>query len=216
MTNRDFEIIYKRLCHDVANLQLNAAFNHMKELANECQNPYAQSQCEEIEETYLNLLKYAVDRYDDPERDNIFNKIQIQLLELADDLRNSHFTKNSNNIVYQYKRSTDTNVAASRSDGSFLRNYFMELFLSDKYSAVQTEQCIETISAPDIRENYKCTLVSAVMLGLIRTFDEAKLHLLLDFFNLPSKAIRQRALVALVFAASIYSQRIPIYKKLIF
>ncbi|MBP5423223.1 MAG: tetratricopeptide repeat protein [Paludibacteraceae bacterium] len=217
MTNRDFEILYKNVCVETCNKELNAAFNHLKELITETNNSFWEEQRGELENTYLNMLKYATDAIQDPNQESIYKSIQIQLLELADTVRNQFFTKNSNNIVYQHKR-TSPLLHFSWPETFNIQEHHTQLFhvlwLTEKYDKEFSNHIKDLLADPSIDEGCKCTYIAAIMLGLIRTFDEEKFHLLLDKIDDPIKSIKQRALIGIIFCTNIHSARINIYSKL--
>ncbi len=217
MTNRDFEILYKKIGYEVANKEMNSALLHLKEMIIESGNLYLEDQRSDIEKTYLNMLNYAVSNIHDPEQDSIYNKIQKKALDLADVTRDLYFTKTSNNIIYQYKRTSSlpqSNLNEETYSSDDLAKVFYKLWLTEKYDSELTAKIRTLFAKSEISANDKSTFVSAIMLGLIRSFDEDKFHLLLDFLSDPNKAIGQRALIALIFCSNIHSARIPLYKQL--
>ena len=100
MTNREFEILYKKTCLEVADKALNAALLNTKLMIAELMNPYYEDQRQEIETTYLNMLNYVINAVPDPEQESIYNKIQIRILELADTVRDIFFTKEFQSIYW--------------------------------------------------------------------------------------------------------------------
>ncbi|MBR5973220.1 MAG: tetratricopeptide repeat protein [Paludibacteraceae bacterium] len=218
MTNREFEILYKKTCLEVADKALNAALLNIKLMIAELTNPYFEDQRQEIENTYLNMLNYVINAVPDPEQESIYNKIQIRTLELADAVRDTFFTKESNNIVYQQKRTSSVLHINLPQDTyqtlEHLPKIFQRLWLTDKYQTDFTEQVKALFSNSFISNMDKSAFVSAITLALIRTFDMDKFHILLDLINHESKDVKQRALIGLIFCTNIHYQRIPLYKQL--
>lgn len=218
MTNRDFEILYKKICRDVCSKELTSALILLKDLSSELGNPYFSDQRDELESTYKNLLGYTFNNIADPERDKIYQQIQIKTMELADLIRDAFFTKSSNNIVYQLKRyhsglSLPSDPSTYEPTEHF-EKIFRKLWLSDKYPTDLQQTLKMLFESPLVSAAEKAAFVSAITLSLLRTFDEAKFSFLLDFLDNNDKRVRQRALVGLIFSSQAHHNRISIYQKL--
>ena len=217
MTNREFEILYKKSCLEVTNKEMNAALLNIKLMISELANSYFDEQRLDIETTYQNMLNCVINSIEDPEQEAIYNKIQINALELADAIRDAFFTKESNNIVYQHKRNSSLlylNIPQDYQTEEYLPKIFQRLWLTDKYLPDFKDQVKNLFVNPNVPDIDKSTYVSAITLALIRTFDVEKFHILLDLINHSSKDVKQRALIALIFCSNIHYQRIPLYKQL--
>lgn len=218
MTNRDFEILYKKICRSVHEKELSNALVYLKTLASELGNPYFSDQREELETTYKNLLGYTINNIVDPERDKIYNQIQIKTMELADTIRDAFFSKNSDNIVYQLKRFNSDQFfipnASQYETSEHFSKTFKRLWLSDKYETELQQALKELYASQKISSTEKAAWISASTLSLLRTFDEAKFNFLLDLLDNCDKRVRQRALVGLIFCAQTHHNRISIYHKL--
>lgn len=65
-----------------------------------------------------------------------------------------------------------------------------------------------------IQDAYKSFIVSALILSLLRNFDEGKFSVLFDIYNLQNIEIRQRALVGILISVFKYDSRMPFYPAL--
>lgn len=217
MTNRGFEVCYKKLIVLVVNNELNEALQLLGQMIAEMPNANFEDQREEIENTYINLLNYAVHDIEDPSREKIYNQTQTQILELADNVRNNFFTKESDNLIYQLKRKGNVQPfdfikTEDETVSAFFHKVFEKLWLTDKYDEelIGKLRIYEDFSSVEIT----CALVSAITLSLIRTFDEKKFHLLLSHLFSRETKVQQRAFVGLIFCVQLHTARIPLYKSL--
>ncbi len=217
MTNREVELLHRKICREVADRKMSIALGNLKQMAEISGNAYMQEQRNEIEETYANLLNFALNGVKDPSQESIYNQTQTKVLELADMLRDSIFTRDSDNIVYRLKRSTSfqfDDIETNYDAEAHFRKLFHKLWLTEKYSTEEIEKISELFSKDDMPTADMAAFVSAVTLSLIRTFDEGKLNLLLDWTNRRDTQIRQRALVGVIFGTNAHAVRIPIYGKI--
>lgn len=92
-----------------------------------------------------------------------------------------------------------------------LSGTFNRLWLTSKYKSDETELCRRLFESPSFDVTDKCVLVSAVTLGLMQMFDEAKFNILFKAFADSDALIRQRALVGILLCMYIYQKRLELY-----
>ena len=82
MDKKKLDRIYKRIESFILNNQLKDALDLLKDLVLNSRRGEYISQYESLDETYENMLKYSVKGVNDPEQDNIYNKLLTSSLEL--------------------------------------------------------------------------------------------------------------------------------------
>ncbi|MDO8952429.1 MAG: tetratricopeptide repeat protein [Draconibacterium sp.] len=91
---------------------------------------------------------------------------------------------------------------------------FNHFWLKDGYNDEETSFLQQFFTSELIQEEYKSFIVSAVILSLLRYFDEKKFAILFDVYNLQNVELTQRALVGLLINFYKYDSRIPLYPAL--
>ncbi|MBN3035265.1 MAG: tetratricopeptide repeat protein [Bacteroidales bacterium] len=90
--------------------RLKEAIDRVKSLAGESGREEYVSQVESLDATYGNLLKYAMEDVEDLSRDQIFSKLQLSLLELADQAGHQILKKSGTGYPFRMKRILDKEV----------------------------------------------------------------------------------------------------------
>ena len=219
MTNREFEILYKKIIAQTIDKELNVSFQELRKMITETNNSELSDQCQMLEDTYKNLLNYAMNGVVDPSQETIYNQLQTDLLRLADKARDLYFTKNSNNIVYQKKREiqrtlTETTDLSQYSIAECFHNIFQYVWLTESFSGKDVETMKNIFASDDVAIEEKSVYVTAITLALLRTFDESKFQLLLDLVESNVEMLQQRALVGLIFCVNVHTKRISLAKNL--
>lgn len=103
-------------------------------------------QHEHLEHTYEQMLKYMLEGVQDPERDQVYNKLLISILELADKVKNQLLEKDSGWHTYTLKAEVDRqqeltgkNVIETMDDLSFKRE-LDEIIDEERVSPGATEE----------------------------------------------------------------------------
>lgn len=219
MTNREFEILYKKVVAQAIEKELNVSFYELQRMIAETKNSELSDQCRKLEETYKNLLNYAMNGIIDPSQESIYVQLQTDLLRLSDKVRDIYFTKNSNNIVYQKKRETQrlqskTGDFSQYSIAECFHNIFQYIWLTELFSSNDVETVKNIFDSDDVAIDEKCVYITAITLALLRTYDESKFHILLDMAESKAEMLQQRALVGLIFCVNVHQKRILIAKNL--
>jgi len=104
MNKRNIERNYKRIESLVLENKLKDALDLLKELAINSRKGDFISQYETLDDTYENLLKYAVEGIRDPERNKIYNQLLVSVLELADVTLQQTYMNDSEQYIYRLKK----------------------------------------------------------------------------------------------------------------
>lgn len=242
MTNKEIEKTYREIISHVTEKRLMPAFKQLHTLLEISQDGSFLDRCRTIETTYQYMLQYALGGTKDKEQSKIYNQLRIDILELADVVRESIFTQNSQTFLYAYKRGKLTAKAplpeevktrlsaesisflqkdltthrdALRSRENFGNMLFDYLWLNDKFSEEQCHEVTDLCTDDEIYWCDQCLMVSALTLSLMRVFDERKFMVLIDTYELSlSEQVKQRAITGFVLCAYIHNSRFPIYHNL--
>lgn len=104
MDKKTLERTYKRIEEFVVDRKLKDALNALKDLVISSRRGEFISQFENLDGTYENLLKYAIEGVQDTERDNIYNHLIISVLELADVSLQYAYMNQSEHYIYRLKK----------------------------------------------------------------------------------------------------------------
>ena len=104
VNKKNIERIYKRIESLVLDRKLKDALDVLKDLVINSRKGEFISQYESLDNTYENLLKYAISGVKDPEREKIYNKLLVSVLELADVALQYAYMSESEQYVYKLKK----------------------------------------------------------------------------------------------------------------
>ena len=104
MNKRSIERSYRRIETLVFERKLKDALDVLKDLVINSRKGDYISQYESLDSTYENLLKYSVEGAPDPERENIYNRLLISVLELADVALQYAYMNDSEQYIYRIKK----------------------------------------------------------------------------------------------------------------
>lgn len=248
MTNKEIETIYRELEAHVVGKRLMPAFQALHTLLEIHPNlPLGglgdlADRCRTLETTYQYMLQYALSGTKDKEQNRIYNQLRIDILELADWVREGIFTNYSQTFLYSYKRGKmnttfpaieDIKTRLSAESISILRNNLNEnrealrqreefsnqifdlLWLNDKLTDQQCHEITDLCADEELYWADQCLMVSALTLSLMRIFDERKFMVLIDTYELSaSEQVKQRAITGFVICAYIHNLRLPLYNNL--
>jgi len=148
MEKRVIERNYKSLFKLVKSKKIKDALNILRELVLSSGKGDFISRFEELDTTYETLLKYAVDGVVDPERDKIYRKLQVSILELADVARQYALMKISNQYLYNLKRQIENRAGIVKEEAM---NSIDSLAFDDELANVLTDSFV---SAKDNKGEY--------------------------------------------------------------
>ncbi len=222
-TRIEIETNYQKIISHLKNNQLKEAFDLIGLLLNGENLWTFADKKNELEDTYKTMLRYVVEGAPDPERKKFFNKLKISVLELTDALcerllvlladnyeyqeigRHENKMRDSKQLANEYSViNIDENRTAYE---KLIIEIFNRLWLTEKYSEAEYELMKNALSA---------TAISAVMLHLMRIFDEKKIMFLLDVSeNDTDEKNRCKAFVAIAFSLYKYDDRLKFYPNIV-
>lgn len=104
MKDAEIKEKYNSIIKSTVSKNLKNAFNLLTELLSLAHKPEWSDKKNELEQNYMYLLQYAMDGANDPEQEQIYNKIRLSLLLLADQTYNAIMTSSSDDYPYIQKR----------------------------------------------------------------------------------------------------------------
>lgn len=246
MTNKEIEITYRDICRAVIDNRLKEAFDKLSTLImvlSNMQSSFLEKK-NQIEMTYRYMLQYVALGVSDPEQAKIHHQIKLDILSVADSVRENLYLQNPNNYAYQLKKyssyqkikydTTALGVLENYLDFTSLADmdqtenidllirhkdimeaYFNLFWLLDVYDSADYELAQTIAQSDNIVYSDKCLVVSAITLSLMRAFDEKKFLLLLLFSKDSNDEVAMRALIGYVLSAYIHNFRIKLYDSLI-
>lgn len=107
---------YKRIEENVLGSRLKDALDFLKDLVINSRKGEFISQYENLDDTYENLLKYSIEGVKDPEREKIYRRLQVSVLELADLALHHAYMNESNQYVYRLKKKIEYETKQVKDD----------------------------------------------------------------------------------------------------
>ncbi len=104
MKDTDIKEKYNSIVSSTISKNLKNAFNLLTELLALTHKPEWNDKKNELEQNYMYLLQYAMNGVNDPEQEQVYNKIRLSLLQLADQAYNAAMTSGSDDYPYIQKR----------------------------------------------------------------------------------------------------------------
>ena len=99
---------HQKLISCIHQRKLKDALDVLKDLVIQSRRGDYISQYESLDDTYKNLLKYAIEGVDDPQRDQIYNHLQVSILELADVAMQYALMIDNDKYIYRLKRKIES------------------------------------------------------------------------------------------------------------
>ncbi|MFZ5939072.1 MAG: tetratricopeptide repeat protein [Bacteroidota bacterium] len=234
---------YNRINTFIAGAKVKDALEELRELISASGFGDFFVQLEYAESTYEQMLRYMLEGVNDPQRDRIYLKLQVSILELADQVRASLLEKHSGWHTYTLKQDlskkqklTGRGVIETLDDLAFkteldelLRDegpsfplnsqkkrdldleIFRHLWLSDRYTEAENNLAETIISSREFAWHEKALTVSAILLSLLRYWNEDKVHRLIDFAETDEPEVSVRSLVSLFIVLYVYDKRLRFY-----
>jgi tetratricopeptide (TPR) repeat protein len=141
MEKKNLERIYNRIEEFIFERKLKDALDALKDLVISSRRGEFISQFEALDDTYENLLKYAIEGVQDPERDNIYNHLLISVLELADVSLQYATMNQSEHYIYRLKKRIESESKQIREE---VLNSIEDLVLEEELSEMlQTNPALE-------------------------------------------------------------------------
>jgi hypothetical protein len=219
MNYQELNTKYLQIFDFISRNRIRDALDTLGLLCNHCRNRDLKAQLDEHADTYLNLLKYAFELNDDPQKEKVYNRLVKAVIGLADDVKEeiirtsnllnyyklriipesltdkvlSDTSRMVEQITLQKESAEDLNLQGVYATPGYkenIRSLFMVIWHSDKLKDTVIRM-LEQISRADTIAWYdKCILVSALNLSLRRHFDSNKIGLLFSFYESGEKVRR--------------------------
>lgn len=110
MTDKELNINYALVCHNLTERRLKPAFDRLKTMISETGQPLFLDEWRNLDQTYHYMLKYTVEGIRDPERQKVYRNLMVSALDLADKVYDSARLRFSSSLEYERKRSFDRKI----------------------------------------------------------------------------------------------------------
>jgi len=237
---------YNRVGTYIASGKVKDALEELRELVSLSGFSDYFTQLEYAESTYEQMLKYMLEGVNDPQRDLIYNKLLVSILELGDQVRASLLEKHSGwhtcilkqDLARQQKltgkgvietlddlafkteldelldEQSPTSLLNDQKRRNLVREIFNHLWLSDRYAEVENGLASTVFTSHEFLWHEKALTISAILLSVLRHWDEDKVHRLVDFTEAGDPEVSIRALISLFIVLYQYDKRIPQYPQI--
>lgn len=129
-STNQIEVIFSTLCNHVYNNRLADALSQLSLLKEGIHDADFTLQFEDINQTYRMLLEYNFKGVVDPQRDSIYNKLKVSLVELADKVR-QHALSATGMHTYYLKSQLDKEKETAKEEAAVkIDSYSFELEFS--------------------------------------------------------------------------------------
>lgn len=190
---------------------------------------------EKQKDTYNLLLEYTFKGINDPEKPNIYKRIQKSLLAINQKLQDEYFIKNINSKLSSEKRILEAeikrNAVTIESEANSLLNtkknsenierkanlykLFFHIWLSNDISDNDLVALKKLSRSSKVLFHEKSVIVSALTISLVQRFDAKKILSLFHFYDADEDKVWNRALVGIVIAFYIYNKQMYLHDDLI-
>lgn len=245
MTDSEINSTYQKICTYLRERQLFDAFEQIHLLLNELQEWWATEQTENLSNIYRRMLQYYVEGADDPHREQFFCKLQADIFLLADRIREELLTKTSTSLEYIRKRqqigeivdfekvtailncfsvenwlenspiSEEENFAHPAQLEIAITQLFSHFWLTTDWTAKEKNFLEEIFNSEEFNLPAKLSIVSAIMLNLLRMFDPPKLVFLLSQVQNSVEKVRLRAITAVVLVCCRHRERLHFHTSIL-
>ncbi len=113
MNYRELNARYLQIFEFISKSRIKDAIDAVGVLTNHSRNKDFREQLDAHTETYLNMLKYAFELNDDPQKEKVYNRLVKSVISLADDVKEDIIRSNNLLSYYNLRRIPDP-VAESR------------------------------------------------------------------------------------------------------
>lgn len=221
--------------------QLTSAFNCLKTMVNATQQWDLIEELNRLSTSFGFMLQYLSQGVLDPQRDNILSQILVDSYQLTDKTVIALATSQSTHLFYQrhaqYKNQdlqslidqyienldklTIQEEAADSASDAILReceakesDIFNKIWSSYPISVGDVEAVNLLLSNTHLPSHLKSLVLTALMLGMTKFFDQEKLKVLIkSYVTLDDSELKLRALINAVIIIYLYRYRIANYKE---
>ena len=233
------EIIYRFL----AQKKLKNAFDALIQLMYENNLTHYNDRLDTLQTTYKYMLQYTVESANDPERQNVYDKLFVDTYRLCSEMEQGLLDQYSSQLPYslistsqrcELKAGTEALVAISgqyemsrlATDNhlpyDLKMNYqqrmselFMVFWSTHFYTDDFAYEIRHLVKTNALKDYELALMTSAVTLSLWRSFDSRKFDVLFELAQSSSDLVQQRAYVGILIAVYIYSDRLPFFSSIL-
>jgi tetratricopeptide (TPR) repeat protein len=112
MNYRELNTKYLQVFDYISKSRIKDAFDTLEILSNQCRNRDFKLQLDGHVDTYVNMLKYAFEYSDDPQKEKVYNRLVRDIISLADDIK-EEIIRSNNLLNYYTLRITPESLAES-------------------------------------------------------------------------------------------------------
>jgi tetratricopeptide (TPR) repeat protein len=191
-----------------------------------------------LEMTYKSLLRYTVEGFSDPERQEVYNHLLVDVYKIADrivdELRNrsgqgwlfdarrylkSKSAEELTGVVEDYLKATDQYLVAYTVDSEIPLSYELEksqdrlfemIASMPDFSENRQEQIRKVFFGDEFFWPWQSVMVSALTLNLLTTYREENLDLMFELCKHPNNQVKLRAFTGLLFVLYEYDTRLSL------
>lgn len=150
MTKEEIDIVYQKICDNLAERKLKPAFDLIENCIQENNLAVFYDEYHNLEQTYHYMLKYTVEGIQDPERQKVYKKLIVSVFELTDKVHEALRMKYSDAIVYQKKRSFTSHFIT---DFGKLLTELEDFYLDNELKSLVDESAEKTTELEEARKH---------------------------------------------------------------
>ncbi len=181
------------------------------------QEDYLKDKIKLHSESYNYMLYYFQQGTEDAQREQVFNELRLNLLEINDQLRWHTYGNEKYEPFYTYFENfwiAQIEYPKTHRDIEQLQNFFIRLWLYPELSD-EDYQNLSDFFKSEAHWVIKALAVSAITLTLLSRFDPKRIILLFDLVHDQQYQIWERALIGLMFVLYLYDNRLHLYPEII-
>ncbi|MCQ2253603.1 MAG: tetratricopeptide repeat protein [Bacteroidales bacterium] len=161
-----------------------------------------------VEQTYKYMLEYTINGMADPNRETIYQQLQVSLLMMADAVRNIQLRKYTPSEIF----STSPNEMPSQAPAeNNIPQWFNYILRIDTLPGQAQQMISDTATSNQLSWIHKSLIISVLTLSNLLYFDIKKYRLMMEFYLSNQEHIWQRALVGLVLISYFFNKRLKLY-----
>lgn len=240
MTSQKIKTYYAIIQENIKNKFILRAITDLKNLVVEIGTKKYDLEIENIETNYMYMLQYLKDGINDPQRNDIYNKILLSLYSISDKIKRDSLFETEPTLYYgncrvvkamgtslpilieKYNELKSKVELCSLDNGNSknLQSFKIkkEEIESDIFKYIWSQSLIDDslkdiINKDEYEEYFKDLIISSLLLSTMEFYDENKINVLFDAYeNSSSVLLQTNALIALVILSLIYNDRIKLSK----
>ena len=200
----------RELAMNMSNLYV---IKELKKIYSENENFPYKNILNQAQDTMSFMLEYYEKQFPDPQRKDIFSKVQDDILFVIDGLieNQKSITANEPRSIY-WNKTFVKNVVGYLTTGKLneqeKNNLFMGIWMTDRFDKAIQSAIKQYMSNKEVPDYEKVVLVSAISLSLWRIFEIEKFKIIVEFCKDENVEISSRAIVAILITLFLYEKRI--------